>query len=119
MKHPTFNIVRFVLGAICSLVVTGAAAGSATGATDRQLLKAVRGDDTRAVRALLKAGADRNTRDDIGATALMVAAAFGSPACMRILLDGGAGVNASSNGGATALMWATAWAAMAWAYTLQ
>src|SRR5207244_6916438 len=50
---------------------------------------------------------DPNTRDDIGATVLMAAAAFASPDCMRILLAGGAGVNASSNGGATALIWAT------------
>ena len=80
-------------------------------AEDTRLLSAVRANDTRTVSALLKAGADPNTRDDIGATALMHAAAFASPGVLRILLDGGADVNASSNGEATALMWATGEAA--------
>ncbi len=88
--------------AICSLVLT-----LAVGAADRGLLDAVRADDTRTARALLKAGADPNMRDDIGATALMYAAAFGSPDGMRVLLDAGADVGAFSSGGATALMWAT------------
>src|SRR5437773_9573384 len=51
--------------------------------------------------------ADPNARDDIGATALMHAAAFSSTDAVRVLIDGGADVNASSNAGATALMWAT------------
>src|SRR6266699_4855953 len=51
--------------------------------------------------------ADPNTRDDIGATVLMHAAAFSSTDAVRVLLNGGADINAASNGGATALMWAT------------
>jgi ankyrin repeat protein len=71
------------------------------------LIAAVRADDVRAVKMLLKDGTDPNERDDFGATALMHAAAFGSLECMGALLDGGADVQAVSQGGATALMWAT------------
>ncbi len=74
---------------------------------DSGLIDAARADDARAVKSLLKAGADPNGRDDIGATALMHAAAFASVECMRALLDGGADAQAISSGGATALMWAT------------
>jgi ankyrin repeat protein len=76
-------------------------------AADPGLLNAVRADDTRGVAALLRAGADPNTRDDIGATALMHAAAFASLDCLRTLLEAGADPRAVSYGGATALMWAT------------
>jgi ankyrin repeat protein len=76
--------------------------------TKSNLLVAIRQGDPTVVRTLLKRGVDPNTRDGIGATALMHAAAFGSRESLRVLLDGGAGVNASSNGGGTALIWATA-----------
>lgn len=102
MAQTRLDRALLALTATCCLILT-----SAGGAVDNRLLDALRTDDTRAVRALLKAGADPNTRDDIGATALMHAAAFSSPDCVRVLLDGRADVNATSNGGATALMWAT------------
>src|SRR5436190_5805191 len=76
-------------------------------AADGTLFDAIRADDIRAVRASLKSAADPNMRDDIGATALMQAAAFSSTDVVRVMLDGGADVNAASQGGATALMWAT------------
>ena len=78
----------------------------AVGAADSDLLEAARNDDVRRVEGLL-ASADPNTRDDVGATALMHAAAFSSIDTMRLLLDRGADVNASTKNGATALMWAT------------
>ena len=87
--------------ALCALTI----AAGAVGVADGRLLEAVRRGDSRAVAAQLKAGADPNARDDIGATALMHAAAFASTDCMRILLDAGADLDASSSGGATALMW--------------
>jgi uncharacterized protein len=49
---------------------------------------------------------DTNERDEIGATRLMYAAAFGSLDAVRSLIDGGADVNATTADGATALMWA-------------
>ncbi|HYM07289.1 MAG TPA: ankyrin repeat domain-containing protein [Terriglobales bacterium] len=102
MTHAKLDVAAFGLTAIIALILTGA-----VGAAEMRLLDAVRGNDTRAVTALLKSGADPNTRDDIGATALMYAAAFAAPDCLRVLIDAGADVNASSKGGATALMWAT------------
>jgi len=49
---------------------------------------------------------DTNERDELGATRLMHAAAFGSLDAVRSLIDGGANVNATAANGATALMWA-------------
>jgi ankyrin repeat protein len=92
------------LAALCALMFAARASGAAD---DSRLLDAVRRGDGREVTALLKEGADPNTRDDIGATALMHAAAFASPDTVRLLLDAGADVDATSGGGATALMWAT------------
>lgn len=102
MDHTKLDMVALCLATIFCLILTGA-----TGTAEEGLLNAVRGDDARAIQALLKSGADPKTRDDIGATALMYAAAFASPDRLRILVDGGADVNASSTGGATALMWAS------------
>jgi ankyrin repeat protein len=67
----------------------------------------IRADDRQAVQQALQSGADPNTRDATGATALMYAAAFASPEAMRLLLAAGADVNAANQAGATALMWAT------------
>jgi len=74
---------------------------------DQSLLDAIRAADVRAVGALLKAGANPNAPDDIGATPLMYAAAFSSADILRALLDRRADPNTTSHGGATALMWAT------------
>ena len=71
------------------------------------LLERLRLDDTRSIEALFRSGANPNTRDASGATALMYAAAFAPPASMRAVLNAGADVNAANQGGATALMWAT------------
>jgi ankyrin repeat protein len=71
----------------------------------RVLLEAIHCDDTRAVQAALKAGANPNTRDELGSTALMHASAYASVACMRSLIAAGADVNAASAAGFTPLMW--------------
>jgi ankyrin repeat protein len=72
-----------------------------------QLLERLRSGDSRSVEALLRSGANPNTRDASGATALMYAAAFAQQAAIDALLRAGADVNAANQVGATALMWAT------------
>jgi len=71
------------------------------------LFEAIRKDDVKAVEAMLRAGADPNSRDDQDATALMHATLYASESCMKLLADKGADVNATAKGGSTALMWAT------------
>lgn len=71
------------------------------------LFNEIRNGNLGEIGALLRKGADPNSRNYVGATALMYAAGFASPECMRLLLEYGADVNATSNAGATALMWAT------------
>lgn len=70
------------------------------------LLDALRADQTSAVASLLAGGADPNTRDDMGATALMYAAIYSSADTVRLLLKSRADVNAANATGSTALMWA-------------
>ena len=101
MRQTTLR-VAFTVAVICALRTAGVGADA-----DTELLAAVRDDDVRLVKMLLASDADPNARDEIGATALMHAAAFSSTDTMRALLEGGADVNASSKSGATALMWAT------------
>ncbi len=67
-----------------------------------------RGDaDAQTARALLSlqsGGADADTRDDDGLTALMYAAIYAGGDCVELLLAQGADPNAKSKSGATALM---------------
>lgn len=90
------------LAATCWMIPCGSVAAPA----DDELRQALHDDDISAAQSLLESGADVNARDDIGATALMHAAAFSSVDSLRALLDRGADVNASSTARATALMWA-------------
>ncbi len=76
-------------------------------AADSALLEALRRDDAPAVRESIKGGDLRNVRDESGATALMYAALYASPATLQLVLDSGADVNAANTNGSTALMWAT------------
>ena len=61
---------------------------------------------TETVKALLRAGADVDTRDSNGVTALLVAAAQGHTDIVRLLLDRGPKVNGGAYLGSTALMMA-------------
>jgi len=102
MRHRQLVGVAVTAVAMIAVVATRGAR-----AQEESLADAVRRDDAAAVRALLEAETDPNARDDAGATALMWAAAVGSPDVLRVLLDRGADVNAATGAGATALMWAT------------
>ncbi|MFD6275387.1 ankyrin repeat domain-containing protein [Streptomyces sp. NPDC060209] len=71
---------------------------------DARLPATARGDDPRAVRALLEAGATVNSTGGDGITALGVAVAGDSYETAQVLLDGGADANLRSRGGLTPLM---------------
>jgi ankyrin repeat protein len=60
------------------------------------------------MRFCLKQGADVNSADERGNTALMMAAWKGNIECVNRVIKHGANVNATNQIGATALMWA-AW----------
>ncbi len=59
------------------------------------------------IELLLKAGADANSANEAGTTALMLAASAGNPAALNVLLAHGANVNAKDLAhGQTALIFA-------------
>lgn len=90
-----------------SALLCGVVAHGQRPTADVELFERIREGNTRRVEMLLREGADPNTRDDTGATALMHSAAFAPLETMQVLLDASANVNATSRSGATALMWAT------------
>src|SRR5262245_54425552 len=88
------------------VVVAAVAVPLLARAADTSLLDALRKNDVAAVRTVLAAGADSNTRDETGASARMYAAVYSSPDEMRLLIGKGADVNTANANGSTALMWA-------------
>jgi hypothetical protein len=72
------------------------------------LVSAARQGETRSVQALLRHGAQPNTKEASGTTALIAAASNGYGEIVRILVSAGADVNARNNFGRTALMSAAA-----------
>src|SRR5262245_3269930 len=97
---------RAAVVVLTAMAVGLAAQSEAPSAADR-LYTAIRSGDAAQVDALVKAGADVNSKERRGeATPLMYAAAFGSLDTTRLLLDRGADVKARNTNGATALMWA-------------
>ena len=56
------------------------------------------------VRLLLGAGADKNSANKVGTTAMMTASQLGHVEVVRLLLGAGADKNLASNSGTTALM---------------
>lgn len=69
-----------------------------------ELIKAVKAGDAAAVQRLLAAGAAVDSRDETGATLLMLAAYAGDQELVGALLAGGADVNATDSAGWGALM---------------
>src|SRR5256885_9606593 len=70
------------------------------------LLVAIRNGDHAQVQKLIAGGADVNTADTGGTTALMHSVIESDLKMMKLLVDGGANVNGKSNLGSTALMYA-------------
>jgi ankyrin repeat protein len=72
------------------------------------LQAAAHGADVEFLKAVLEAGADPKYSSEVGWTALMVAAAYGSASVLDTLIAAGSDVNAADRncGGQTILMWA-------------
>jgi ankyrin repeat protein len=73
--------------------------------SDDPLLAAAKVGDAATVKGLIAKGADPNRKDDLGVSALMLAAGCGIGA-VQALLEAGADANAEDPIGITALMWA-------------
>jgi ankyrin repeat protein len=90
---------------VVAAVVLLASVLSAQAPADDRAYQAIRTNDLGALRSLTAAGR-ANTKDALGRTPLMLAAAFGTVDAMRTLLDGGADARAASSSNVTALHWA-------------
>ena len=66
--------------------------------------KAARRGDAAALASQIAAGADLDSRDRFGQSALMLAAVGGHLAAVRVLIDAGANLDVSAKFGLTALM---------------
>ena len=78
-------------------------AALACAAADADLLATIRGGDLAALKLALAGGADANTADARGFTALHYAALYSSTGSMTVLIKAGARVNAASKAGVTPL----------------
>jgi ankyrin repeat protein len=76
-------------------------------ASSSDLLVAVHNGDHAQVQKLLRTGADVNSMDAEGTTALMHSVIESDPEMMKLLLDNGANVNAKNSAESTALMYAS------------
>jgi ankyrin repeat protein len=84
-------------------VVLAAAAPYLLAAGTPDLFQAIRSGDARAVKAQLRAGADKDAPGDAGLTPLMYAVMTAGEPVMQALLRAGANVNAANPDGVTAL----------------
>ena len=88
---------------LASLFAVGLPGAEAPAST---LFHAIQSADTRAVKGLLRRGANPNLQDADGTPALMAATLYAGADCMKLLLDAGANPDGANAAGATPLMWA-------------
>ncbi len=74
---------------------------------NEDLLKASRDGKIKTVQALLEKGADVNTKNNYGVTALIFASSMGHTDIVKLLIEKGAEVNAKTTDSYTALIWAS------------
>ncbi len=101
MVLPDGDIIMRIMPQILLVLVL-----FAVGSPD--LLVAIRNGNQAQVQKLLSAGADVNTADSEGTTALMHAVIESDVKMMKLLMDHGANVNAKNSADSTALMYAAA-----------
>jgi ankyrin repeat protein len=89
-----------------ALILLSLAATAVLAADSPALLVAIRNGDHAQVQKLLRAGADVNTADSEGTTALMHSVIESDVKMMKLLIDNGANVNAKNAMDSTALMYA-------------
>src|SRR5215472_10948154 len=77
---------------------------AAHGDNDSDLRDAAKRGDVDAVKSLLGKGANINSKDADGRTALLEASYWGQPDVVKLLLDKGADVNAADQSGHTAVV---------------
>jgi N-acyl-D-amino-acid deacylase len=91
------HVLIFALMAQSALFAAGAS----------ELLVAIRNGDHNNVQKLLRGGADVNTKDSDGTTALMHSVIESDLRMMKLLIDNGADINAKNTSASTALMYAS------------
>jgi N-acyl-D-amino-acid deacylase len=103
LMKTTRSFVWFALSFSCGLFPVKAAQTEAA-PMNPEYFSVLQGGDVRKLREALDHGSSVNSRDALGNTPLMHAAAYGDISCVRLLVDRGADVNATNTAGATALM---------------
>ena len=109
LQHPKGDKTRtpkriLILPTVALLLCLFFLANSYAGALEDKLIVAAEIGDAALVHAVLDKGADLNTRDVFGLTALMRGALNGHTEVVRYLIAKGAHVNATNFVGTTALM---------------
>jgi len=97
---PIFPLLFF-------LIIAGTTHAAWFQSTNKNLIDPVKEGRLEAVQEMLEAGADVDTRDEHGSTALMWAAVYGHLEIAEVLLDKGADVNSQDESGSTPLLLAT------------
>ena len=77
-----------------------------TPAVNSQFMEAVENGDSERIQALLQEGADVDTQNEEGWSAIIAMSVFGNTRTVQVLLDAGANVNRPDKLGRSALFWA-------------
>lgn len=100
-----YFVFRALLAGMIALIISWTT--TAIVGPNEDLIAATERDDVATIQALLAKGADVDTKDEYGITALMRASQHGHLKSVNLLLAKGSDVNATDKIGWTALMHAT------------